>query len=248
MSIQSLDKIAGTCFGDAHNGGNIDRINQTIAKTNTHASMIYSDLPYNQVTVDCGSYGVAIHTFPDNPSIGDLIGIGLDTYEFGGVGTNINVIIGLTPDATKGNLINKINTVGTESVLAVTDTGRFLLYNADSVGGSVIPGTQSIVLTQTYATATNTWNIENLNEVGTLPYNKKAVGQFVVTTFNVDKDILIELPFSATILKWTAYSSSGAIKTTTATVVISLGDILINADAGATPLSNTDYIIWEVFA
>lgn len=194
---------------------------------------------------DDGHIGNAELVMSAQPVATNTIGIGADTYEFDGVGANINVVIGADAGETRDNLIEAINTSGTELVFADENGNNVRIQNADAVGGTPVVGTPpSVVLTEAITDAADVWNQANLNATGGPATTKHASGTIVVTAENLAT--LVELPMSFTPVGvlWQAFDASDVPKATTATVVIDGDSLKFNFDAGGTPLVATDYVQW----
>lgn len=194
---------------------------------------------------DDGYIGNAELVMSAQPVAGNTIGIGADTYEFDGVGANINVTIAGSAALTRAALITAINTLGTEAVFADENGNNVRIQFADAAGGTPIVGTPtSMVLTEVITDAADVWNQANLNATGGPAVTKHASGTITVTAENLAT--LVELPMSFTPVGvlWLAFASGGIPKATTATVVIDGDSLKFDFDAGGTPLVATDYVQW----
>lgn len=161
-------------------------------------------------------------------------------------------------EITLGDGVTPALAFGTESVMADQDiTDVIRIRNAGSPGGGQnasqgiagvpLPGTQSIALAETLTPGASIWNQANLNATGTEPLNRRAEGFIVIDATNLINDFTVELPFTPTLVNWHAVDVNNAGKATTAIVSPASGGLLVNANAGASPLVATDRIHWQAF-
>ena len=259
MSLERLVKKFGTSFAAPHGGSEVDKINAALTAVDgnvvdiaTNAGDIVTNgnaIDTLSDEVDTGVIGQARLICTTLPTATNTISIGADVYEADGVGANINfTIVALDPAATLANLIAAINTSGTEDVFASVDAvvaTVLVIENADAPGGTPTVGTASVVLAQALTPAGNIWDQTNLNATGHARFTYRAEGVLVIDAVNVLAVPVIELAFTPTELEWATYATTGAPIPTTATGVITAGQIVFTPGAGGTPLIATDCIVWK---
>lgn len=218
------------------------------------------------VTLSRGSVGAvendgvvaeAVLIFSNNPSDGDTIAIGADTYEFDNnastTGGRIAVTIGATAADTLTTLIGAINNNGTASVIADVLGSDLRIRSANTRGGSPVGADPSIVLAESITAASNVWVQGNVN-LNTLAGQARGVqrtarGQLTVTTAMITSEPFTVGSFSFTPTGFMAHvrSSTGLAKQVTDLFTISGARLVLNVD-GATNVANGDvvsFIVWE---
>lgn len=212
----------------------------TTAQNNIVAAINELD---GEAATDAGSIASARLAMPNQPLANDTIDIGGDTYEFDGVGGNINVVIGGSAAATRGNLITAINTNGTESVFADEVGTSVQIQLADAPGGTPTVGTASLVLQEAITDAADVWNQADIDDAGGYA-GPKSMAFFVVdiSNENLATDFAMLTTFTVDDVLWTAYDATGALKATTATLTATGQSVVVDADAGGSPLVATDVI------
>lgn len=130
-----------------------------------------------------GAVAVAELVQSGQPVAGETVTIGADVYEFDGAGSNINVAIGASAEATLDNLVTAVNGSGTENVRAdKSGTTTLVLRSAASPGGTVAVGNPSIALSEA---ATNyAWNPGNVN-LNTLAGEAQALKKHAIAVLPV---------------------------------------------------------------
>lgn len=263
MALEQLVKVSGTAFAAPHAGPEVDKINVALLEvdSNTADSLLnnthrtgsgtdHSAVAALQDEVDTGVIGQARLICSTLIVANDTITIGADVYEADGVGANINfAIVGGDPGLTMANLIVAINTSGTENVFASVDSvvaTIMVIENADAPGGTPTVGTANIALAEAITPAGDIWDQANLNATGSARFSDRAEGTLVVDATNVAAAPLkIELSFTPTELEWAAFTAAGVPEPTTATGVITAGQLVFTLGTGGTPLVATDFIIWR---
>ena len=166
------------------------------------------------------------------PTATNTVTIGTDVYEFlnpaGQVANdaNIGVSIGLNVAASRTNLINAINGVGTgiaDGILNNAGTGPVIVENgteslvasplsttvyiksADAVGGTAIAANPNIVVGETLTNVADYWNIDSsgiggisLNTTGgrTANSNRKSMTSITVTANMITNAFTVYYPFT----------------------------------------------------
>lgn len=150
--------------------------------------------------------------------------------------------VGGGAEASIDNFVAAFNAGTTKNLKADkvgTDTFRIRL--ADAPNGNVIPGTTSMVLSETQDNAT--WNVANINETGeTDGIGLIAHKRIAMTTLNVAGVLAVECPFTPKTVVAKLTTAAGIEKAWSGTVTISGTTVLIDADAGASPAANTDIL------
>lgn len=197
-----------------------------------------------------GSVANAVLAWPDQPLDGETVTIGADVYEFDPLGTvtpgNIPVLIGVDAAATLTNLVNAINSHGTEFVRAATayvGVGLWVRI-ADAVGGTLVGGYRNISLSDTIADAAFVWNQQDLGSVGWQTTRNWMSDYVSINAVNAANDFAFSTTgwnignFQAQVYR------SGRLILTTATFT-AIGSNLVVANGGGSPLLAGDIIrIW----
>lgn len=195
-------------------------------------------------SLDIGGYSYVNLDMPNQPTAADTLIIGADTYEFDGAGANINVVIGGTAADTRQNLVDAINTSGTENIVASLSGGTVVyMLVADAPGGTPVVGAgPSIALTENITDVADVLRQTDFDESGRAP-SKHFKTSITCTAENVAGSFVIAMPEAVTNVMWMAYTATGElIATTSATVAVSAGNIVCDFSAGGSPLVATNVV------
>lgn len=201
------------------------------------------------------------------PTEGDLIDIGADTYEFvdtlaAGVAGGIEVLVGGAAATALANIVAAVNGtvdvgtdgdgVGTERVVASIYNTDFLHVEvANRPGGTPVPGTQpDIALAETIADSA-VWDHGNLNLTGGQSPLRKALHIITVDAVNLaaDFDIVVPgLPMSAATILVTDASNvpTAATFDTGYTLVPARNAVTVDLDGATTDPIATDKVYVEI--
>lgn len=197
-----------------------------------------------------GSAAVVLLVQSGQPVANDTLDIGADTYEFDGVGGNINVTIGGDAETTLDNLISAINTSGTENLAAIkSGTTIAIIRSATAPGGTVVGADPDIALDASSATnyAFNEGDV-NMNTLGGVAATKTATACAVltITTAMITATTArLAFPFTPRGFTISATSSGVPVAFTTDTAAISGDDIVLGL---GTDLANGDVVTVIAFA
>lgn len=232
--LERITGTDGTSLSVVHNKQAVDAINASIDRGNSNDE-------------NTGYSPQAELLMPNQPTANDTIDIGADVYEFGGVGANINVVIGADAAETRVNLVAAINSPGTgvESVFAEDDIPNTLvrIFEADQRGGTPIINVGSdIALAEAITDAADVWNQANLDTLGFPNALRTCAGSFLVTAENLANLFFIKVPFTPRFVIFQAFSTIGASKDTTARGGVASGQVFFDLDNGASPLIATDRV------
>ena len=164
--------------------------------------------PIGSGTIDDGTVGAAVLTYPEQFVSHDLIVIGADTYDFEVAGgtviddSYIGVVIGIDRAASIVNFMAAINATAGVTGLHLSGGGAALnhgtvavsaadlgssvgmaLRNATVAGGPLTVGTKSVVLSTTLdpASSNNLWSQANLNSTGGAPTDATSTFRILIT-------------------------------------------------------------------
>lgn len=226
----------------------------------------------NQSMLNKGYSGFVDLVMTDVPTAADTLviddGENTDTYEWDGVGANINVAIG-TIGVCRTNIIAAINTSGTCNVRAALVGTIVRIYCAVSPGGAILEeGGLDIDVSETMHNAT--LNQGNLDELAGTKDTYEAHGMITVTSEMLLSDVYIELPFTIKFL-WALFPMKSKTETVvtgmtqaetepyavtattkeitiptlcTATAVANENDVILDLANGANPCVRTDVVYW----
>ncbi len=205
---------------------------------------------------DAGEVAMVSLEMPKQPTAGDTITVGADTYEFDGIGANINVPI--APDGsgyiglaagTRANLVTAVNNNGTENVLAMSPGGTAVVFlNADAPGGTQVVGAgPNLAFTESITDVDDVLRQTNMNESGCATNRPMHTGSFVCTAENTAGTFVITFPFTPTGVIWSVADINGTHVTTTARMYVAYGYLFFNPEPTGTPPSVGDIVSYTVF-
>ena len=189
---------------------------------------------------DSGSAQNVNMVFTVQPVATDMMVVGADTYEFDGVGGNINVVIAGAAAGTLSNLVTAVNGSGTELLVASNPGTSLILRSASTAGGTVIAANNSIVLdatsNMTQGHVFDSGDV-NMNTLGALAAGqlKQATTSRTVNAAHVTAGTLtVVFDFTPT---WFTYyaSNTGAAVLRTESVGISGNTVAFSLAGGAAP-------------
>lgn len=126
------------------------------------------------------------------------------------------------------------------------------LRKALTRGGLPDTGTASLTLAASITGGASAWSITNLSAAGGKDVTDQDVSVFSLTVtaaMVTATGFNIELPFTPTVVHWTAYTSAGVPRATTDNVTISGNSLLVAMAGGAAPaLQATDTVRGIVIA
>jgi hypothetical protein len=189
-----------------------------------------------------GHIGKAIWTPVNNPSNGDTVTIGADTYEFddgGGVGPgNIQVLIGVALTNTLDNLVTAIDVNGTQNVVGANTGGTALtLETAISPGGAVLCGVLPAVSGSVPA---DVWVVY---ATGKVVGGRHTIGEVGLTTANIAAAFDIDLDFTPTWCKFSVYDASGVpVALDSASMVVGASKVTFDPDNDC---ADTNVLVFE---
>lgn len=202
-----------------------------------------------------GSYGNAQLVIDDFPVDGDIVGIGIDNYEWddgGGVAPgNYPVLIGASAAECRANLVLAINSLGHESVLAfdVPPMNSICVVTANRPGGEAVVGYQPITLTETITPATCIWNQTSLGSTGIFHTQRMAYDYVVLNATNSVTPFLLIFPFEFQIYTWKVINNptNTEILTTGTVENVSTTALLVTPNTGGTPMVAGNLLFVQVF-
>lgn len=204
IPLLKSDDVSGTHLSGEHGDG-FDRINDVIGASNRQ---------------EHGTIPRAAILLSTNPTANDTITIGNDVIEFGGAGSNINVVIQGSAALTLTELVRVYNLNASEKVFSEEDGTDFVVKPATTAGarsgGKVTPSSPNIALSDAL-TAVVAWNAANLNLLGGKPENaaSSARAELAVTAAMVTKgEVKFEFVFTPTNFTWQALTSGGVLRLT----------------------------------
>jgi len=205
------------------------------------ASINKLDVAFAEKVGDEGCVAVASLDFVNQPNANDTLTIGADVYEFGGVGGNINVVIGGTPAATLTNLVTAINGSGTENIFGQAAGTDLRILSADGAGGTPVGADPSIVLAEAITHINSIWNVGNVN-MNTLGGRAKAARrhsatEVVVTAAMIANSLSVAFPFAVVSFLVQAHDpAAGTIRFGTDVFMVGGGgDVACTFGGGAAP-------------
>lgn len=187
--------------------------------------------------LDLGCAGRAVWTTADglNPTATETLTIGADIYEFGGVGGNINVTIGVDLDATLTNFVTA-SAAGTEDIAYTNLGGGDLeILTADAPGGTIYPNPIPVI------TPSQVLDVVAIHSDGHVAGQSQESGVLTFDAVNtLIAGLVIPITITPRLIMWKLYAATGAEKATSMTVVTGAASITLDPTAGATPPVATD--------
>ena len=182
------------------------------------------------------------------PTATETLTIGVDVYEWDGVGGNINVTIAGSAELSYDNLVTAVNASGTELVvMGKISPTEFRLQSAASAGGTKTAASPSIVLGET--TSNMIWSCGNVN-MNTLGGVDPAPVEFgkskvTMTAAILAGDLLrFSFPFTVATFTVSITNSSGVLQSPGNDVwTLNSTDVLVNFGSGSgNDILNSDVV------
>jgi len=228
----------------------VSRLGQMQAENKNFFREINALLTSAKETASLGTVANDTLTFAANPTAGDEIEIGDDTWKFATARSKaFEIAIGSTTDDTITNAVAAINDDTTENVVAeaALATDQIHLFAADEPGGKPVAGPSDIVLGGTFTNTSTGWAFEALSN-GTDHLKYEAHISIEGDTDNIASDFLINTGFKPTELRFRVVTATGLpVPSCTAVASISGNHVLVDLDAGATPLTTGQFFQLDVY-
>lgn len=254
------------------------RLQDAVARVTATEADVTAIEAVAETPFDAGLIPIAALDLDTNPTAGNTITIGADVYEFKSSGnvaadTNIAVLRGADAAASLVNLLAAINAEdannahatlfktdgttpalanGTENVLATAPATSLFIQPADEPGGTLVPSSPSIALSDTLAAAV-AWSVTNLNTAGGRTEGQRSCVRvsFAITAAMITYGgTIFSVPFTPAGFTWSARTATGATRVSGAdTLAVVAGSIFMltlgndTADLDATDIVTA--IIWS---
>lgn len=190
-----------------------------------------------------------VHT--GQPAIGNTLVIGADTYEFDGVGANINVAIGGSAEISYDTLIAESIAHGTANVVfdKISAT-QVRIRAADAPNGTPLASDPNLAITENLANAlVSTAGHGVLGNFNTLAGRAAGIKRSDTATLTITTAMIavgvarISFPWAVTDYIITYLTAAGVVRLPGAdTAAIDSGDVLLTLHGAGGDLANTDIV------